>query len=236
MPAPPYAELHAHTNFSFLDGASPPADLVARAVELGLSGLAVTDHGGLYGVVRFATAAEEAGLHPVIGVEVELVDALIRDPDRIVMPGRRPARQARVPIPDDIGTERPLAGLPARPRPERARLPGGREAMKEDHRGVGAAQRGPHLVLLARDATGYRSLCRLLSHANLAGTKGAPRLTQALLADHVDGLVALSGCREGELARRLRAGDLVGARAVAEEYARRFGGRGETLADAGFVI
>ena len=63
MPAPAYAELHAHTNFSFLDGASAPADLVARAVELGLSALAVTDHQGLYGVVRFAAAAEEAGLH-----------------------------------------------------------------------------------------------------------------------------------------------------------------------------
>ena len=236
MPVPPYAELHAHTNFSFLDGASPPADLVARAVELGLSGLAVTDHGGLYGVVRFATAAEEAGLHPVIGVEVELVDPLVPDPGGLVMPGRRRARRSSVPAPDGVDAGRPLAGLPARPRPERARLPGGREATKEDHRGVGAAQRGPHLVLLARDASGYRSLCRLLSRANLAGTKGAPRLTQALLADHVEGLVALSGCREGELARRLRAGDRAGARAVAEEYARRFGGRGETLAGAGFVI
>ncbi|HEX7399624.1 MAG TPA: PHP domain-containing protein [Candidatus Limnocylindrales bacterium] len=236
MPVPPYAELHAHTNFSFLDGASPPADLVARAVELGLSGLAVTDHGGLYGVVRFATAAEEAGLHPVIGVEVELVDPLVPDPGGLVMPGRRRARRSSVPAPDGVDAERPLAGLPARPRPERARLPGGREATKEDHRGVGAAQRGPHLVLLARDASGYRSLCRLLSRANLAGTKGAPRLTQALLADHVEGLVALSGCREGELARRLRAGDRTGARAVAEEYARRFGGHGETLAGAGFVI
>ena len=97
MPVPPYAELHAHTNFSFLDGASAPADLVARAVELGLSGLAVTDHGGLYGVVRFATAAEEAGLHPVIGVEVELVDPLVPDPDGIVMPGRRRARRSSVP-------------------------------------------------------------------------------------------------------------------------------------------
>ncbi len=236
MPASPYAELHAHTNFSFLDGASPPADLVARAVELGLSGLAVTDHGGLYGVVRFATAAEEAGLHPVIGVEVELADPLVPDPDGLVIPGRRPPRRSSRSAGDGAGAERPLAGLPARPRPERARLPGGRAARKEDHRGVGAAQRGPHLVLLARDATGYRSLCRLLSHANLAGTKGAPRLTQALLADHVEGLVALSGCREGELARRLRAGDRAGARAVAEKYAHRFGGRGETLDGAGFVI
>ena len=46
----PYAELHCHTNFSFLDGASPSDDLVERAVELGLTGLAVTDHAGLYGV------------------------------------------------------------------------------------------------------------------------------------------------------------------------------------------
>jgi error-prone DNA polymerase len=137
MPVPPYAELHAHTNFSFLDGASPPADLVARAVELGLSGLAVTDRGGLYGVVRFATVAEEAGLHPVIGVEVELVDPLVPDPGGLVMPGRRRARRSSVPARDGIDAEWPLAGLPARPRPERARLPGGREATKDDHRGVG---------------------------------------------------------------------------------------------------
>ena len=236
MPAPPYAELHAHTNFSFLDGASPPADLVARAVELGLSGLAVTDHRGLYGVVRFTAVAEEAGLHPVIGVEVELADSLVPDPDELVIPGRRHARRGHPSAPDGARAERPLAGMPARPRPERTRLPGGRAATKEDHRGVGAPQRGPHLVLLARDAAGYRSLCRLLSHANLAGTKGAPRLTQALLADHVEGLVALSGCRESELARRLLAGDRAGARTVAREYARRFGGPGETIAGAGFVI
>ena len=64
----PYAELHCHTHFSFLDGASPPDELIGRAVELGMSGLAVTDHNGLYGVVRFAAAANEAGLHPIIGM------------------------------------------------------------------------------------------------------------------------------------------------------------------------
>jgi len=82
MPAPPYAELHAHTSFSFLDGARRPADLVARAVELGSRALAATDRQGLYGVVRFATAAEEAGLHPVIGVEVELADPAGAGPGR----------------------------------------------------------------------------------------------------------------------------------------------------------
>ena len=106
-------------------------------------------------------------------------------------------------------------GEPDRPRPARARLPGHREAVKEDVRGIGERQRGPHLVLLARDATGYRSLCRLVSRANLTGTKAMPRFDQALLAEHVEGLVALSGCREGEIARRLRAGDRAGARAAA---------------------
>jgi error-prone DNA polymerase len=229
MPAPAYAELHAHTSFSFLDGASAPADLVARAGELGLTGLAVTDRQGLYGVVRFASAADEVGLRPVIGVELELADALAPDPHGLVIPARRPPsrNRHRPAVPTDALAV-PNGGLPARPQPERARLPGHRAAVKEDHRGVATGERGPHLVLLALDGTGYRSLCRLVSRANLAGTKAAPRVTQALLAEHVEGLVALSGCRHGEIARRLLAGDREGARAVAEGYARLFAGVGST--------
>src|SRR4029079_3036670 len=88
-----YAELHCHTNFSFLDGASAPDELAERAVELGLTGLGVTDHQGLYGVVRAATNFEEIGLRPILGVEVDLRDAAVADPDRIVIPARRPARR-----------------------------------------------------------------------------------------------------------------------------------------------
>lgn len=57
-PVVPYAELHAHSHYSFLDGASSPEDLVSEAVRHRLTGLALTDHDGLYGVVRFAEAAE----------------------------------------------------------------------------------------------------------------------------------------------------------------------------------
>src|SRR5437867_11533446 len=60
--AVPYAELHCHTNFSFLDGASKPEELVEEAARLGLEALAVTDHDGMYGVVRFAEAAAAVGL------------------------------------------------------------------------------------------------------------------------------------------------------------------------------
>jgi len=68
----PYAELHCHTNFSFLDGASHPEELVEEAVRLGLETLAVTDHDGCYGVVRFAEAARALGLPTVFGSELTL--------------------------------------------------------------------------------------------------------------------------------------------------------------------
>ncbi len=67
-----YVELHAHSGFSFLDGASDPEELVAEAARLRLGGLALTDHAGLYGVVRFAEAARAAGLSTVFGAELTL--------------------------------------------------------------------------------------------------------------------------------------------------------------------
>ena len=70
-----YAELHTHSNFSFLDGASHPEELAAEAVRLGLSALALTDHNGLYGVVRFAEAARAFGLPTVFGAELTITGA-----------------------------------------------------------------------------------------------------------------------------------------------------------------
>ncbi len=70
--APQYAELHLHSAYSFLDGASQPEALVAEADRLGLSAVALTDHDGLYGVVRFAQAARAHGLPTVFGAELHL--------------------------------------------------------------------------------------------------------------------------------------------------------------------
>ncbi len=69
-PATPYAELHCHSNFSFLDGSSHPEDLAHEADRLGLSALALTDHDGLYGIVRFAEAARPLGLPTIFGSEI----------------------------------------------------------------------------------------------------------------------------------------------------------------------
>ncbi|MCY4108891.1 MAG: error-prone DNA polymerase, partial [Chloroflexi bacterium] len=77
---PRYAELHAHTNFSFLDGASHPEEMADKGKELGLAALAVTDHDGVYGAVRFSRAVAEANevadtrpwLKAIVGMEITL--------------------------------------------------------------------------------------------------------------------------------------------------------------------
>ena len=71
-PGPAWAELHCHSSYSFLDGASDPDALVAEAARLGVEALAVTDHDGMYGVVRLAEAARETGVGTVFGAELSL--------------------------------------------------------------------------------------------------------------------------------------------------------------------
>jgi error-prone DNA polymerase len=69
-----YVELHAHSAYSFLDGASQPEELAARAAELGYEALALTDHDGVYGSLEFAHAAKHFGVRPITGAEVTLGD------------------------------------------------------------------------------------------------------------------------------------------------------------------
>ncbi|MEX2181205.1 MAG: error-prone DNA polymerase [Gemmatimonadaceae bacterium] len=79
-PRPAFAELHCHSTFSLLDGASDPEPLVERALELGLAALALTDHDDVGGVVRFGTAAAAAGLPGILGAELTV---------EVSLPGKR---------------------------------------------------------------------------------------------------------------------------------------------------
>jgi error-prone DNA polymerase len=96
-PHVPYGELHAHSSFSFLDGASAPEELAEEAVQLGLESLTLTDHDGVYGVVRFAEAAPAPGLATGFGAELAL---------DVALPRTKTERDiaARVGAPDPPGT------------------------------------------------------------------------------------------------------------------------------------
>ncbi|MEZ5076474.1 MAG: error-prone DNA polymerase [Solirubrobacterales bacterium] len=164
--AVPYVELHAHSAFSFLDGASTPTELAAAAAELGYPAFALTDHDGLWGSLEFAHACRALGVRPLTGAEL---------------------------------TVAPPAGGDDPPR-------------------------RVHLTLLAEDAAGYRSLCRLLTAAhahtrdNTARSAEPPWATLDQLEQHAAGLVCLSGCaRDGALAGAWERGET----AAAEQLARR---------------
>ncbi|HEY8765850.1 MAG TPA: error-prone DNA polymerase [Dehalococcoidia bacterium] len=153
---PGYTELHCHSNFSFLEGASHIEELVLRAAELGQKALALTDHDGLHGAMEFAQCARAWGLQPITGAEVTLAD-------------------------------------------------------------------GHHLTLLCESQRGYANLCRMLSRANLDHERGQPRVEPDILARHAEGLIALSGCRRGEVPSLVATGRYREAEEAARRYAEWFG-------------
>ena len=186
----PWAELHCHSSYSFLDGAATPGELVAEAARLGLDVLALTDHDGMYGVPQFAQAAARLAdrggpkLGTVFGAELSLG-----------LPGNQNG------VPDPAGR---------------------------------------HLLVLARDAEGYRRLCAVISAAQLAGgEKGRPVYDVAALADaHGGHWAVLTGCRKGAvpaaLARGRPAGGLAGTgRADCDVRARERDGRADLPARPG---
>src|ERR1017187_6254583 len=90
MSSVPFAELAARSHFSFLEGSASPRDLVEVAARLEIGSLGLCDRNGLYGVVGFIEAARKAGIRPVVGVELDLVDA---GRIRLLARGRRGYRQ-----------------------------------------------------------------------------------------------------------------------------------------------
>jgi error-prone DNA polymerase len=116
-----YVELHCHSAYSFLDGASQPEELAARAAELGYEAIALTDHDGVYGSLEFAHAAKALGVRPITGAEVTLgsgahVTLLVETRRgyanlcRLLTEAhagtRRAGREGREPLPPSVALER----------------------------------------------------------------------------------------------------------------------------------
>jgi error-prone DNA polymerase len=163
--AVPYAELHTHSAYSFLDGASTPEELVEEAQRLDLRAIALTDHDGLYGVVRFAEAAKELDIRTVFGAELSLGNvARTEEPDP---PGPHLLVLARGPE----GYRRLSRQLAA------AHLAGGEKGKPRYDFDALTEAAGGHWHIL----TGCRK-----GHVRQAFTTGGPDAAEAALADLVD--------------------------------------------------
>ena len=153
-----FAHLHVASGFSLRYGASTPAALVERAAALGQPALALTDRDGLYGAVRFVQACDEAGIAPVLGV------------DLAVGPGRSHA----VTRPNIVARQGVQAG---RASPAR----GGAEVDPRYPR-VTVLARGQGAGV--DPGAGWGRLCRLVTQTHLSGERGVPVSSARLIAEH----------------------------------------------------
>ncbi|MEW5723484.1 MAG: DNA polymerase III subunit alpha [Thermodesulfobacteriota bacterium] len=165
----PFVHLHVHTEYSLLDGAIRVKDLIKTAKDFGMPAVAITDHGNMFGTLKFYLEAQKAGIKPILGVETYV-------------------------------------------------------ASRGRHRRDPNDQRY-HLVLLAQNYTGYRNLSRLVSIANLEGFYYKPRVDLEVLERYNEGLIALSGCLQGQVSQLFLSGMEDEARRAALTLARLFEGR-----------
>src|SRR4051812_39381310 len=195
----PYVELHAHTAFSFLDGASSPAELAAAAVEAGHEAMAVTDHNGVSGSMEFAVAAQPLGLRAIHGVEIDLQE-----------PGAEEGGAARASGGSGGGGAGEGSGA-GRSRSAgdssgagRSGSAGGGGAWgwggESEARDVARAH-GPtrHVTLLVENAVGWRNLCRIVTRAHVYdrhSSEPPPSVPIETLEEFSGGLVCLSGCAD----------------------------------------
>ena len=187
----PYAELHAHSHYSFLDGASSPEALVDEALRLGLTGLALTDHDGFQGAPRFAEAVRAAARKAAEAVEAEAASEA--------------AEAAAV---ERGHTERILAEASTHAPPlfDFSTVYGAELSLGLDAPQLGVADpAGTHLLVLAHGVNGYHLLAEAITEAQLAGgEKGRPRYELERLAEAAnEEWVVLTGCRKGAVRQAL---------------------------------
>lgn len=164
-----FVHLHVHTQFSLLDGASQIKALVEKAAQFGMTSLAITDHGNMFGVMQFINEANKRGIKPIIGCEL------------YVAAGSRFDKRS-----------------------------------KEDRSGY-------HLILLAKNKTGYHNLSRLVSKGYIEGFYYTPRVDKELLKEYSEGIIALSACLGGEVPKSIIKSGYAVADSVVKEFKEIYG-------------
>jgi len=165
-----FVHLHVHTDYSLLDGAASVSNLIQRAVDFGMPGLAITDHGNMFGALKFYKECKKAGINPIVGSEFYVAGVTRRD---------------------KTGTE------------------GGNKYY--------------HLILLAKNETGYRNLTMLSSRSYTEGFYYKPRIDWELLEQYHEGLICSTACIAGEVPQYILLGRPADAERIAGRYRELFG-------------
>lgn len=164
-----FIHLHVHTQYSLLDGAAEINHLLRKVKELGMPAVAITDHGVMYGCLKFYQQALKCGVKPILGCEIYVAPRRLND--KVAKMDENPS----------------------------------------------------HLVLLAENNEGYRNLLKLVSIAHLEGFYYKPRVDLETLQRYSQGLIALSACLNGVIARPLMENRAETAKELILRYQEIFG-------------
>ncbi len=188
-----FAHLHLHTEYSLLDGLTRIPDLVKKVQASGMTSVAVTDHGNMFGMMKLVEACQKTAdadgnlaVKPILGCEV------------YVAPRSRHDRKL-----DN-------AAMNA-------------EGMEDCLDPSGSRDAGYHLVLLAKNPVGFRNLSKLVSRGFTEGFYYKPRVDKELLRENSEGIIALTACLGGEVQARLLSGNIDAAERIARDYQSMFG-------------
>ena len=175
-----FIHLHVHTYYSILDGQSKIKDLVKKAIGDGMRGMAITDHGDMFGIKEFH----------------DIVNGVNKDRKK----------EGLEPFKPIFGCEMYVS----------------RHGSKSLRRGK-EDQSGYHLIVLAKNYTGYKNLIKLVSNSWVDGYYMRPRTDREDLAKYHEGLIVCSACIAGEVPKKILNGDMAGAREAVEWYHNLFG-------------
>ena len=175
-----FVHLHVHTYYSILDGQSSIKKLVDKAIADGMKGMAITDHGDMFGIKEFHDICN--------GVN------------------KQRKKEGLEPFKPIFGCEMYVA----------------KHGPKEQKNGK-EDQSGYHLIVLAKNEKGYKNLIKLVSNSWVDGFYMRPRTDRADLERYHEGLIVCSACLAGEVPRKIKAGDMAGAREAIEWHKRLWG-------------
>ena len=201
-----FTHLHVHSHYSMLDGMSKVPDLVAKCKKNGMYSLALTDHGNMFGIKDFAdTVNKENGK---VKDAIKEQQAIIGKPESTEE--EKIAAQLQI---EKLNKQffKPIFGIETYCAP-----------ISIDKRD-GRQDRGWHLILLAKNKTGYHSLCKLSSIAYTDGFYYNPRIDHSLLEKYHDGLICSSACLAGEVPQKIMNGDMKGAEESIQWFKNLFG-------------
>ena len=228
----PFIHLHVHTQFSVLDGQASIPALVDKAIADGMPGIAITDHGNMFGIKEFFNYVKKKNgkVNDAIKAAKKNIENLEKGETK---PEKKNEGDENTPENDEaVAAETPAEAI-ARLNGEIAALQKklfkpifGCEmyvANKSRFETTDKNDRGRHLVVLAKNEKGYRNLIKIVSNAWTEGFYSHPRTDKEDLAKYHEGLIVCSACLGGEIPRLIQAGEIEQAEKVALWFKETFG-------------